>query len=763
VTDILSEGADRTRVLANFTEEYGAALVAFLDAGAAADLDTAAALGRRARQLDMSMLQLVGGHLEVRRAQVIKRGTERLVDMDQFLSVAMSALDDAGPTASGPPQNRVTLLRGLSDAYLAIASGGTLDERIAEVCVQAQRFFGAADARLVFGREVDDQEPHDPADVMAAPLLGSAALLTVYAPAGRRWNAPERTMLQQLAALISAPINDARRFASAERLRDVGRLLGDAVDPSDVGARVRAVSNQLLGADRVELVELVDGGVVPAELPIDLPADVRVAIVDAARADAPCFLTDRPDAAPTVWAVVPVTTGAARFAVIAAGFDDPQPFDEVQQSFLVEFAGRLASTMERSHAYAREQAARREAELASARWRDLQGLTADLALASTRRRVAQILLRRVLAAGHVESALVAIHDGRAKVEVLAQSGPLRGVQGGKATALVANLAGVALPAGADALNYVAIDRLPRALRDEMAGEGIAAVAGLPIVAGRRDVGMLVLARRRADDEVAIDGELLHTQLAVAGAALQRAARYDSEHAIASTLQRSMLQLPPLGVDALTWGVHYRAGSAGLAGGDWYDLIGLDGHRVAIVVGDVVGRGVEAAAAMGQLRSAVRALARQMESPAQLVGALSEFTTSNASGRYATLAYLVLDTRDGSLDFALAGHLPPLVQDAGGCARPLAGGRGPVLGVSAARTDAAMRLAPGSRLVAYTDGLVERRGETLDIGIARLAAALESCRHGDDPDTLCRTLVDELVPDAVHDDVAVVAVELRPPI
>ena len=180
-----------------------------------------------------------------------------------------------------------------------------------------------------------------------------------------------------------------------------------------------------------------------------------------------------------------------------------------------------------------------------------------------------------------------------------------------------------------------------------------------------------------------------------------------------------------------------------------------------MVGDVVGRGVEAAAAMGQLRSAVRALAGHIDTPAALVDAVSRFAGTIGPGRYASLVYLVLDAATGTLDYTVAGHLPPVVQRPDGSVERLTEGLGPVLGVSGARRDATVHLSSGSRLVAYTDGLVERRGESIDVGIGRLIEVLQGCRPSLDTDGLCRELIDRLVVEGGQDDIAIVAVQLEP--
>ncbi len=192
----------------------------------------------------------------------------------------------------------------------------------------------------------------------------------------------------------------------------------------------------------------------------------------------------------------------------------------------------------------------------------------------------------------------------------------------------------------------------------------------------------------------VDRPLLEAQVAMAGSTLRRAARYDVEHAIADTLQRSLLALPTVSREGVRWSVLYRGGSVGLAGGDWYDLIEIDDDRVSVVVGDIVGRGVEAAASMGQLRSATRALATAVDSPAELLTELDRFTVSTGQGRYSSIAYVVIDTRRGELAQSIAGHPPPIVQFPDGTARAVGTGRGPLLGMPCQRTGAVSKLESG---------------------------------------------------------------------
>jgi PAS domain S-box-containing protein len=235
-----------------------------------------------------------------------------------------------------------------------------------------------------------------------------------------------------------------------------------------------------------------------------------------------------------------------------------------------------------------------------------------------------------------------------------------------------------------------------------------------------------------------------------------------ERDIALRLQRSLLsgELPT--DRRLMLDVAYQPGVGGLeVGGDWYDAFEVvDGTTLGLVVGDVVGRGIEAAATMGQLRSAVRALASTVQRPGNLLGALDGYARRHAVGRMATLIYAELDLPSGELRYSCAGHPPPLISVPGEEPQYLWEGRSQPLdsfGTSAApRAEASYTLQPGSTLLLYTDGLVERRDRSIDDGMGELSAAL--ARLGDRQD-VAGAVSRELRDDRHDDDVCVVAAKL----
>ncbi|WP_216870515.1 SpoIIE family protein phosphatase [Modestobacter excelsi] len=222
--------------------------------------------------------------------------------------------------------------------------------------------------------------------------------------------------------------------------------------------------------------------------------------------------------------------------------------------------------------------------------------------------------------------------------------------------------------------------------------------------------------------------------------------------VAVTLQRAVL-----GPTVLPEGfaVHYEPASGTLeVGGDWYDVVDLPGNRYGVVVGDVVGRGLPAAAVMGQLRSAIRALLLESHSPAHVLAALDRFAELVPGASCSTVFCAVVDPAEGTMRYSSAGHVPAIVVDADGAARFLtAAGSLPLAVVDdLVRPERDVVLTPGSTVLLYTDGLVERRDEDLDQGMDRAVAAVADGRHLA-PAALAELLTDQLLSDAPDDDVA----------
>jgi sigma-B regulation protein RsbU (phosphoserine phosphatase) len=221
--------------------------------------------------------------------------------------------------------------------------------------------------------------------------------------------------------------------------------------------------------------------------------------------------------------------------------------------------------------------------------------------------------------------------------------------------------------------------------------------------------------------------------------------HEQSRSVAHTLQQSLLGSVPPADSRYTVATLYRPAIQSLeVGGDWHDAFLLPDGRVGIAAGDVVGRGLQAATAMGQLRSAVRALAAAGFGPGAVLGHLDGFVAQIEPAQYATLAYAAVDPDSGEATFATAGHMPPvLLREA---PQLFQGGRSTPLGLVVPRTEATFTLARGEGFVLYTDGLVERRGESIDDGIARLLDAIRAR-----PDARPEELVAELLPEGASGD------------
>ncbi|OIV35265.1 PAS sensor protein [Mangrovactinospora gilvigrisea] len=229
---------------------------------------------------------------------------------------------------------------------------------------------------------------------------------------------------------------------------------------------------------------------------------------------------------------------------------------------------------------------------------------------------------------------------------------------------------------------------------------------------------------------------------------------------AVTLQRSLLPQELEQPDDLRVAAVYHPGGAEAAvGGDWYDVITLGGGRTALVIGDVMGRGVRAAAVMGQLRTAVRAYARLDLPPHEVLQLLDGLATEIDASQIATCTYAVYDPGEARIVHASAGHLPMIIRDEDGTVRRVEHQAGPPLGTGGYQhTSEEVPLLPGSTAVLYTDGLVERRGQDIDDGITELESAVAGAAGG--PDVVCDRLLRAMgITEQHDDDVAVLVVQL----
>lgn len=262
-----------------------------------------------------------------------------------------------------------------------------------------------------------------------------------------------------------------------------------------------------------------------------------------------------------------------------------------------------------------------------------------------------------------------------------------------------------------------------------------------------------------------DDQVVLVQLAqLAAVAIENAERYEQEHRIAETLQRSLLPDDMPDIPGLELEACYRPGSVGTqVGGDWYDVFVLGESRVALVVGDVVGRGTRAAAVMGQLRTAIRAYAVHGLAPAELMTSLDRLLQGLSGSAMATVVYVVMDLATRSVEMVNAGHPPPLLVPPMGSPRYLELEAHVPLGTlpDAVFQSARLTVDSGSMLVFFTDGLVESVTVPLQEGLDRLLEVVGSAveASSDGVDGLCENVISEMVPNRTHDDIAVLGVRV----
>ncbi|HEX8868075.1 MAG TPA: PP2C family protein-serine/threonine phosphatase, partial [Lentzea sp.] len=237
-------------------------------------------------------------------------------------------------------------------------------------------------------------------------------------------------------------------------------------------------------------------------------------------------------------------------------------------------------------------------------------------------------------------------------------------------------------------------------------------------------------------------------------------RTHAERAAATLLQESLLPSRLPSPEGWELAARYVAGAESGVGGDWYDVFELPGGRLGVVIGDVVGSGLRAAVVMGRLKSALRAYALEYVDPAQVLSKLDRKASHFEHNTMATVAYAVIDTTTHRMTLAVAGHLPPVLAVPGENARFVSVHIGPPIGFDlgiSGRRSADVDVPRGTLMVLYTDGLVERRGQDLDIGLERLREIVTPMG----PEAACVRVMAAMVGDRpATDDIALVAIRHR---
>jgi PAS domain S-box-containing protein len=314
---------------------------------------------------------------------------------------------------------------------------------------------------------------------------------------------------------------------------------------------------------------------------------------------------------------------------------------------------------------------------------------------------------------------------------------------------------------------------PGESRDLLRALGAETAVVLPLTAEGRTVGVLTLYQDPGRTAGEQDLTTLREVAAQAARAIARVHRQSEQAKLAEGLQRSLLTEPPEIVGTTVVVRYVPAAEAARVGGDWYDAFLQRSGEAVVVIGDVVGHDTAAAAAMGQLRGLLRGIAHHSGAgPAEILRGLDDAVASMHKGTLATAAVARIERAPAGtgaapralLRWTNAGHPPPaLLAPAGEVTLLTGAGYDLMLGVDAAvsRAENTVPLRPGDTVVLYTDGLVERRGRTLDDGLDRLRACLAELA-GRPLEQLCDALLDRMIEGTPQDDVALVALTLREP-
>jgi len=290
-------------------------------------------------------------------------------------------------------------------------------------------------------------------------------------------------------------------------------------------------------------------------------------------------------------------------------------------------------------------------------------------------------------------------------------------------------------------------------------KGIRSMLGVPMVAGGGVIGVLhvgSLTPRRFSGE---DIELLQLAADRAAAAVRSIAAR-SDRVAAAALQRSLVPSALPVVPGAELAARYIAGRGGV-GGDWYDVFTLPSGELCVVMGDVAGSGLPAAVIMGRMRSALRAYALETRDPAEVLRRLDRKMQHFEPDAMATVLYAVLDPGLEQMRVSLAGHFPPVIAQPGRAAELASVEPGSMVGIAAGgrRPMTTVPVPPGTLLCFYTDGLIERVGEVIDDGLARLCQAVRA----EPPDLACSAVMRALVGgEPARDDIALLMLRRQVP-
>lgn len=460
---------------------------------------------------------------------------------------------------------------------------------------------------------------------------------------------------------------------------------------------------------------------------------------------------------------LPLGVDGRRLGVISLGFPEQRIPDNKELQFLTVFADTCAQALERLRAL-------EAARTAAARI----GLLADVSIAlaqsldyrTTLTTVARLTVPTLadwcaveildngtlttLAVEHSDPGKVAMaltYQQRYPPDPAATTGPYNVVKTGRPE-LYPEITDEMLVATARDEDHL---RLTRDL-------GLASVIVVPLTARGRTLGVITLVsaesgRRFGRADLAFAEDLAQR----AGAAIDNAHLFTQTQETAVRLQRAILPRELPMCPGLEISSHYAPAGHSEVGGDFYDVLALPGGRIAAFLGDVAGRGIPAAAAMAQIRAAIRAYAAIDPDPSVVFTKLDSLTAMMPVSDFVTVIYLLIDANLDQFSLISAGHPPALLIDADANVTVLRPPPGTPLGISADRRSVVISLSRGNTVLLYSDGLIERRTEAIDIGIDRLTKDVQRLGPGRGAGELARLAA---AAGQVEDDVTLLAVRRR---
>jgi serine phosphatase RsbU (regulator of sigma subunit)/anti-sigma regulatory factor (Ser/Thr protein kinase) len=567
--------------------------------------------------------------------------------------------------------------------------------------------------------------------------------------------AEETRRLQAITAALSvaATATDVSNTCLEHALEAVGAEAGFIVLTRTEGVTIDIVTNS--GFEAKELAAW-GGYALDAEVPFARAIATGEAIWALTPEEMATFVSAE-GSTDKGWAALPLRTPAGIRGALHLSFREPRTLSEGERRWLQTVVSQCAQALERSRLFDAEQFLRVRSER-------LQNMTAALANALTRQDVATVVVSEIgPAVGADATALAVVEEERGLLRTVAWEG----FDGYDLEESFFEIPLDAVSPGARSLRrrtstfYETADELRAEYPDPGMVAGHESHLFMPLIAGRRANALLVLSWAEPYPLAPDERRFVESLAGQAAQALDRATHYEIEQTIAETLQRSVLPVSLPRIEGVQLAARYLPGTAELdVGGDWFDAIPLPDGRLGLVVGDVVGKGVQAASTMAQLRNALRAFSLDRMKPSSTVARLNRLAEGVMETAFATIVYVVLDPDARVCRITAAGHPPPLVAYPDGRVEFVEGGRGLPLGAGpdTRYRHEVVELPVGTVLLLYSDGLVERRGRAIDDGLEELRrAALGGPRE---PEELVEHVLARMVGDAERgDDIALLAVRL----